>query len=383
MRIRSISNPELGHFLKREQPGAEARYEVDLAGVFAAILSRANEFLPSEAGSIFVDDPVAEEIDPGNPFLVLIACFGARSEDLVGIRLPADRGIAGHVYRTGRAHISAVTAEDGHFYDEVDGGSGFATRSVVCAPLRVEGRVIGVLELLNHVGGRGYDRRDLELLEIFAQTISASIVNAIDAQRAKEMAKRDELTGLYNDRYLHHRLSQIIGEALASHDDCGLIFIDLDQFKQINDHHGHLAGSRVLSEVGAILHQILPGQSVAARYGGDEFVIVLPQATRQELYWVAETVRKNIESFVFLEHADPRDPVNYPALAISDVISCSLGLATLNADVLPVLGTQAGDPVAVKNELIRQADASMYKAKQRGRNLTVAAWTWKCARKRA
>jgi diguanylate cyclase (GGDEF)-like protein len=372
MMMHCITNPELSHFLKREQRSSPT-YDLDLASIFRDILNRANDFVPSEAGSIFLADPVIGDI-PRSRELVVIACFGEKSPELVGMGLFADTGIVGHVYQSGRAYISSSPQRDPLFYQGLDGSSGFTTRSVVCAPVKVGGETIGVIELLNHTGGRGYTQRDLKLLEIFAQTISASIANAIEAQRSKEMAKRDDLTGLYNDRYLHHSLSEIVTSALAASDDCGLIFLDLDNFKSINDHHGHLIGSRVLAEVGMMLRQILPGESVAARYGGDEFVIVFPGAGRQELYWVAETVRQNIETKVFLESADPVDPVNYPALCIQGVITCSIGLATLCSDVLSELVDNDTDPISAKNELMRKADTCMYQAKELGRNRTVTSW---------
>jgi diguanylate cyclase (GGDEF)-like protein len=239
--------------------------------------------------------------------------------------------------------------------------------------LVVDGRTIGVIELLNHIRSEGYSESDLELLGIFAQTISASILNAMDAQRSKEMAKRDDLTGLFNDRYLHHSMSGVVERSIETGEDCGLIFLDLDNFKSVNDDHGHLIGSRVLREVGMTLRQILPGPAIPARYGGDEFVIVVPGAGPQEIVWVAETVRQNIETTVFLEEADRDDPINYPALAIRGVITCSLGVACLRSDVLPTL-TRPEDAIAAKNELLRTADRCMYEAKESGRNRTVTAW---------
>jgi diguanylate cyclase (GGDEF)-like protein len=370
-----ISNPELVHFLRRDYPFGSTSYDVDLSSVFCDILDRANDFLSSEAGSIFLDDPVTEaDREPGDPAeLVLIACFGAVADRLVGLRLRDATGIVGEVYRTGRPYRSAAPERDPLFLRGPGAQMGFPIHSVVCAPLVVEGSTIGVIELLNHLKAPGYSESDLQLLGIFAQTISASIMNAIDAQRSKEMAKRDDLTELFNDRYLHHSLSRMVSHTLRVGEDCGLIFLDLDHFKSVNDQHGHLIGSRVLHEVGTTLRQILPGSAVAARYGGDEFVIMLPGAGRQEAFWVAETVRQNIESKVFLEIPDPVDPINYPALCLQGHITCSLGVACLLVDVMPTLARN-DDPVAAKNELMRAADTCMYSAKEQGRNRTVTAW---------
>lgn len=373
MDMHCVPNPQLIHFLRREPRIAGASYDLDLGAIFCDILSRANDFLPSEAGSIFLDEPKPEGDEAQETQLVLIACFGAVSHRLVGMRFRSRSGIVGEVYQTGRAYRSAAPQQDPLFARGPGVKMGFRIQSVVCAPLHVEGQVLGVIELLNHRHAPGYSDSDLKLLEIFAQTTSASIVNAVEAQRSKELAKRDDLTGLFNDRYLHHTLSHLVDSSLEAAEECGLIFLDLDHFKSVNDRHGHLIGSRVLREVGAMLRQILPGQAVAARYGGDEFVIVVPGAGRQELYWIAETVRQNVESKVFLEVPDPEDPANYPALSIRGVLTCSVGIATLQGDVVPGLAN-ARDPVAAKNELMRSADASMYRAKELGRNLTVAAW---------
>lgn len=374
MEMRCVSNPELGHFLKREHRANSPSYDLDLGRIFNDILTRAYDFVPSEAGAIFLNDPVFAPENPAEHELVVTTCFGLIADSLLRIRVPTSQGIMGHVYLTGQAYASNDPEADPLFVDYLPRDSVFKTQSLICAPLHGEGETIGVIVLMNHRGRAGYNTTDLDLLLIFAQTISAALTNAVEAQRSREIAKRDELTGLFNDRYLHHCLSLVIEEALARDGECGLIFLDLDHFKTINDAYGHLVGSRVLREVGRMLRQVLPGQSIAARYGGDEFVVVVPGAGRQEVYWIAETVRKNIESAIFMEHADPDDPVNYPALAIRGVISCSLGIATLRSDVVPKLRTQPIDPVAAKNELIRQADSSMYVAKESGRNSTVCAW---------
>ena len=102
-------------------------------------------------------------------------------------------------------------------------------------------------------GTGGFRDKDRRLLEIFADYASISIQNLLDARRAYEVAKRDGLTGLYNERYLHLRLTQELSRISRDGGDLCVIFLDLDNLKYVNDHHGHLAGSQVLREVGYLL----------------------------------------------------------------------------------------------------------------------------------
>jgi diguanylate cyclase (GGDEF)-like protein len=371
-RIRCVSSAKLAHFLKRE-PRSDSATDLDLNRIFRELLRRAIDFLPSDAGTIYLDDPLDTTDDANRGSLVVIASFGPKTENLVEERFDTHKGIIGEVYRTGLPYSCIDPLADPIFRSGPGMRIGFSIKSVVCAPLEVEGRTIGVIELINHSGGQGYSDADLALLGIFARTISLSIVNAIDAQRSKEIAKRDELTELYNDRHLHSSLLQIVDRAVSEGTECAIIFLDLDHFKDVNDTHGHLIGSRLLREVGATLRQIIPGNGLAARYGGDEFVIALPGAGRQECFWVAETIRQNIAETAFVVTPDPVNPDTGLAPRTEVVVTCSIGIATLQSDVLPEL-TGGGDPVTAKDELIRLADTCMYAAKELGRNRTVPHW---------
>ena len=361
MQTYSIPNPELSHLLEPEDREPLPSYDIDLSDTFCEILRRANDFVPAAAGMIFLRDDTDDHGDE----MLLAAGYGEHAEGLIGERLPSDHGIAGTVLSRGQVYVSARPSSDRLLGESPTTQAG----SVVAVPLTVGPRTVGVLELLKDAAGGAFDERELELLEIFAQSISAAIGNAVEAQRSRNMARRDDLTRLYNDRYLHHTLTEKLEMALARDLDCGLIFFDLDHFKRVNDTHGHLVGSRVLREVGALLRQILPGHAIPARYGGDEFVVILPESSSQETFWVAETIRKTLETNVFLARPDPKDPVNYPGLALQE-ISASLGLSTLQTDTLAMPDLER-DPLAVKNELLRRADVRMYRAKDLGRNCTV------------
>ena len=209
--------------------------------------------------------------------LVFIATYGAHGEARLGKRMNARVGIVGHVYATGVAYMTDDVVDDPFFYPTLDLTDGFQTKSALCVPIRIESSVCGVLELVNRSGPGGFREKDRRLLEIFADYASISIQNLLDARRAYEVAKRDGLTGLYNERYLHLRLTQELSRISRDGGDCCVIFLDLDNLKAVNDRHGHLAGSQVLREVGYLLRRTVTDErATLTRYGGDEFVLILP-----------------------------------------------------------------------------------------------------------
>lgn len=366
MKTHAISNPELIYFLTPDEPEDLPIHEVDLSQVFCDILRRAHDFVPSYAGAIYLREASVNEAQGETPEMVFGASYGL-PEDLTGDPLPIDFGLAGKVLEGGESMVGSEPT-CGFLLDKDDEER--LPASVVALPLIVGRHVVGVLELMKP-SDEFYSERQLWLLETFAHAISSAIAHAIEAQRSKDMARRDDLTRLYNDRFLHQNLTEILRHLIAEGQDCGLLFIDLDRFKRINDTHGHLVGSRVLREVGSILRQVVPGAAMAARYGGDEFVVVLPGHSPQESTWVAETIRQTLENHVFLEHADDEDPENYPALELTH-LTASIGLVTLEADIVPLFETRTIELLALKNELLRAADRRMYRAKEQGRNRIVA-----------
>jgi diguanylate cyclase (GGDEF)-like protein len=179
------------------------------------------------------------------------------------------------------------------------------------------------------------------------------------------IAKKDNLTGLFNDRYLHIALSQIIEECEESERDLSLLFIDLDYFKRVNDTYGHLAGSQVLREVGQLLASI--GQArdaVAARYGGDEFVIAAPGMHLETAIDLAEEMREAVVTSTFC--AQPGDV--QPDILNLTGITCSIGVASLQRHATGEANTEQR-----KSTLLRLSDAAMYVAKETGRNRTIVA----------
>lgn len=372
MRINVAAKAVLDKILERKKKEEHRPGEVDLSDMLREILTWANRFVPSESGSILLDDPVLNFQRKKAGVLYFVACFGKGSNSLAGATLPIKVGIAGNTYTSGRPYISKKVKLDRNFYSEIDRKTKFETKSIICAPINIKGVTIGVLELINRKNGTDYDRDDLTILKIFAEYTSTLIQNSLDAKRFAELSIRDNLTGLYNDRFFYDRLAHEIALSLRTKKDLSLLFLDLDRFKEVNDTYGHLAGSRVLAELGGLLAASVKGSpATAARYGGDEFIVILPDTGPQKAHSYAESLRKAIEDFVFIKH---RFPGGEKALRISGVITSSIGLASLS----PSLVSRRHDKGELREFLIKAADSAMYSSKQRGKNcITVSDWAFK------
>ncbi len=364
IQFHSLEPTQLERFLERHKAGLSLKDDVDLDLVLRQILQKAYEFVPSESGSILLDDPFGKVASRKHNELVFIATFGDSSRSLIGKRLSARHGIVGRVYQSGTPYLSADAQKDQYFYAEIDEQIGHTTHSIVAVPVYIGKNVCGVLELVNRREGKTFTRRDMTLLEIFAGYTSFTLQNALDAKRAHDLAKKDDLTGLYNDRWFHVRLTETLTDARSSGKHAALLFLDLDRFKVINDRHGHLAGSQVLREVGLILKGIVKhAEATVARYGGDEFVMVLPETSMETALGISEEIRQAVESTVFLSR---EWGFSMPPLHLEGVLSASIGVACFIPDP---------DSSALidfeKGELLRRADAAMYRAKSLGKNQCV------------
>ena len=197
-----------------------------------------------------------------------------------------------------------------------------------------------------------------------AAQAAAAIRRVVVARREGSAQGRDSLTGLFDDRALHDALATAIADAERRGEDVGLLFLDLDYFKRINDRHGHQAGSRILRQVATLLQTAAADAGgFAARYGGDEFVLVLPGADLDQAFGQAERLRSDVASTLFSSDpgADSRPVVS---------LTCSIGAASLIR--LAATVTRGASEEGAATRLLRQADDAMYAAKRAGRNRVVA-----------
>jgi len=224
---------------------------------------------------------------------------------------------------------------------------GFAeARSELCIPLLSFGQVVGVLclesEKLN-----AFDEGDVPALESVADICANAIQNANYFERVRHMAYVDGLTGVFNRRYFEIRVQEEIERAKRYTGAMSLVMIDIDHFKRLNDEFGHLMGDDVLRQISTFFSQNLRKVDVACRYGGEEFAIIVPETTGEDAYYVAEKLRKVIQSSVFPGVPRP--------------VTISAGVASYPANG------------STRDELIKAADEALYSAKQSGRNSVVAA----------
>lgn len=268
------------------------------------------------------------------------------SKKIIKLSIDSDKGLTGRVLSTGKPVAIADVSKDRRFSRKFDGIEGLKIRAFACAPLKFKNRVVGVIRLANRKNKDTFTDDDLDLLT------SAAGYAALAIERAflYEKLKNDELTNLFNIRYLNQAIAMEIERSRRYQYVFSVIFMDMDNFKKINDRFGHLVGSQVLIEIARLLQRNLRKIDIISRYGGDEFVVVLPQTGLRGGFHVAERLRKEIEHSVFLKSE-----------GYSIRLTASLGVASYPEN--------AGN----KEDLINLADRAMYRGKFMTKNIVFAA----------
>ena len=306
--------------------------------VLKTIMEKVNDLMSPDTWSLLLVDSNTRE-------LYFQVATGAGADKLKDVRLKMGEGIAGWVAQTGEAAIVPDVRKDPRFAGHVDELTNMLTNSIICVPIRTKERVLGVIEIVNYVGKRDFETEDVALLQAMADYAAIALENAMHVQRIHELTITDDVTSLYNARHLNFVLETEIYRSNRYHYEFSLIFIDLDHFKEVNDTYGHLAGSKLLRELADVIRGGLRMIDHAFRYGGDEFVVLLPQTSKEAATVVARRLRARVNETTFLQEED-----------LNLKITASLGMATFPADA------------TTKAEMIRLADEAMYLVKNTSRN---------------
>jgi diguanylate cyclase (GGDEF)-like protein len=229
--------------------------------------------------------------------------------------------------------------------DDVEGSSASYVRSGVVVPLRADGTPVGTLSAFSRSPGEALGEQQLDALERLAVHAGPALENARRYTEARALADLDALTGLHNRRYFHETLAREVARAHRYHRRLALIVLDLDDFKAVNDRIGHLAGDAVLAEAAARLRSVCRSADIACRVGGDEFGVVLPEASCEDAELLAGRIARAI---------------NARPIAPAGTIQLSAGVAELRPADRPA-------------EVFERADDALYRAKALGKAQTQVA----------
>ncbi|MCU1249336.1 MAG: diguanylate cyclase with sensor [Edaphobacter sp.] len=301
---------------------------LELEEILGAIMDKMAQFFGPERWSmLMVDDKSGE--------LYYAIAVGENTESLKGLRVALGEGVAGWVASTGNPLVVPDVALDPHWSAFANKHPDLKIKSIACVPVRSGNKTLGVIQLLNSKLDL-LSEYSISFLRILCDYAAIAIQNARSMTLIQELTITDDVTGLFNARHLYTMLD----EQVALGQVFSLMFVDLDRFKSVNDTHGHLIGSRLLAEIGGLLKRCLGPNNAAFRYGGDEFVALLPGMGKSAASGTTMALREDLRSARFLEGA---------GLSLS--VSGSFGLATYPED---------GNTVPT---ILRAADTMMYEAK--------------------
>lgn len=310
---------------------------LDLDSILQTIMDKMAEYFRPDNWSLLMVDEQQQE-------LYFAIAVGTASEALKNVRLKIGEGIAGHVAKTGEKLIVPDVQADPRFAKRVDKMTKWETQSIVCVPLHSRHRVLGVIQMVNVDMGHFGDK-EWFFLQSLCDYAAIAIENARAVEKIQELTITDDVTGLYNARHLYKTLDTEVYRSSRFGYEFTVLFIDLDHFKQVNDTNGHLVGSKLLAEIGYLIKGQLRLIDYAFRYGGDEFVILLPQTGKDSAIVVARRLRDSLRTSTFCK--DEGLNIN---------VRASMGVATYPHDA------------KTPHDIIRQADEMMYMVKNGSRD---------------
>ncbi|MFH1873801.1 MAG: diguanylate cyclase [Pseudomonadota bacterium] len=344
-KIIARTNRTLEHLVKDlsliYEIGQEVSSVVDLDKLYENITATLKKYLKISEFAILVYDDAKEVLH------VRVANGFSDNEQILRMTRRKGEGISGMVAETGRRIYVKDTSKENrciHYKGEhrLDGSS------LLCAPLIYKGEILGVINF-GRPGINSFSFSDIKMLSLVSGHVALAIANARLYTKTRELSVKDELTQVYNRRHFQQMLQMEWKRSVRFSRDISVVMIDVDHFKAYNDTYGHLQGDAVLKEIGKILRNNLREVDTVARFGGEEFILLLPDTDKHGAIAVAEKIRHLVE-----EHKFTNDDWKE-----TKQMSISAGVASYPDDVQEM------------EEIIDHADIALYRAKEEGRNRVI------------
>ena len=307
----------------------------DLDTILRTILEQMERIMEAELWTLLMLDEATQE-------LYYAIAAGGEQDALTGLRVKVGEGVAGWVVQHGETLIVPETIDDPRLRDDAN-AKPQSVRSVIALPLRGRKGTHGAIEIINPRSDQMTDYT-IAFLHILADHAAIAIENAGDVSRIQQLTITDDTTGLFNVRHLYNVLGRELVRSNRHQMPVSLAFLDLDQFKRVNDVHGHLVGSELLAITGKRLQELSRKQDWCFRYGGDEFVILLPDTSAEV---ALDLTVKLLEALMATRFRMKN--------GLELTVHASVGIATAPAD---------GNTV---HTVIGAADSRMYMVKNTGR----------------
>lgn len=269
-----------------------------------------------------------------------------KKEQLKEVRVEFGQMFAGWVAKKGEPLLVKNVDSDFPSFSKTKLGR-YKSKSFIISPLRIKDKILGVINVTDREDSEVFTEEDLNLLSLITLLVASQIEKVELLNQIDNLSIVDSLTGLFSHRYFQERLNQEIDRIQRYHRPCSLIILNIDNFRYYNETYGYAMGDRMLSEMASLIKNGLRKVDVVARFGGEEFAVILPDTGIKQAGMVAEKLREKIASSVFVERKDS-----------------SLGMVRSTVSS----GVAEYNIKDTKEEFIQQAQRALLEAKQKGKN---------------